>query len=509
MKPFIISHDLGTTGNKATLYDPEGKLVAFAFAAYGVDYDHPGWAEQNPNDWWQAVCDSTRQLLLEARVSKSDIAAVSFSGQMMGCVLLDQRARPVRQAIIWADQRATAQAERVGQGISKDAVYRITGHRLSAAYSLAKALWLKDHDPAFAQAHKIVQAKDALIARLTGRFVSDHSDASGTNLYDLHQRGWSEAILQASELDVSLWPEILESSEVAGGVLPSIAEEVGLQAGTPVVVGGGDGMCAAAGAGVVRQGRAYNYVGSSSWIALATSQPVLDPTQRTFCWAHMVPGMYSPCGTMQMAGGSYQWARDQLASIEVKAAGEQNISAYELMNATAAGSPVGAKGLVFLPYLLGERSPRWNPHARGALVGLTVRHRRADIIRAVLEGITFNLGVILQAFSAQGVSADSMRVIGGGAKGRFWNQMMADIYGLPVHRLAILEEATSMGAALAGGIGVGLYKDWSMSEQMNAVVEVLEPDPQAEAKYAKLGPIWDAAYSALEPIFDQLAGFEQ
>jgi xylulokinase len=178
------------------------------------------------------------------------------------------------------------------------------------------------------------------------------------------------------------------------------------------------------------------------------------------------------------------------------------------MNATAAGSPVGAKGLLFLPYLLGERSPRWNPNARGALVGLTVRHNRADLIRAVLEGITLNLGMILQAFTAQGVAIEAMRVIGGGAKGRFWNQMMADVYGLPVHRLAVLEEATSMGAALAGGIGVGLYRDWNMAEQMNRVVDVLEPSPEAKAHYAKVQPVWDAAYQALEPVFEQLAELE-
>lgn len=508
MKSLILAHDLGTTGNKATLYDAEGKLVGFAFSGYATHYAHPGWAEQNPNDWWRAVCDSTRQLLAQAKVDKSDIACVSFSGQMMGCVLLGKDALPLRNAIIWADQRATVQAERVGSRIAAEEVYRITGHRLSAAYSLAKALWLRDHHPHFAQTHKIVHAKDALIARLTGRFVSDHSDASGTNLYDLRRRSWSEPILEASGLEAELWPEILESTDVAGGILPGVAEEVGLKAGTPVVVGGGDGMCAAVGAGVVREGRAYNYVGSSSWIALATREPVLDPTGRTFCWAHMVKGLYSPCGTMQMAGGSYQWARDQLAGIEVGLAREQNISVYELMNATAAGSPVGAKGLLFLPYLLGERSPRWNPNARGALVGLTVRHNRADLIRAVLEGITLNLGMILQAFTVQGVAIEAMRVIGGGAKGRFWNQMMADVYGLPVHRLAVLEEATSMGAALAGGIGVGLYRDWNMAEQMNRVVDVLEPSPEAKAHYAKVQPVWDAAYQALEPVFEQLAELE-
>ena len=509
MKHFIIAHDLGTTGNKATLYNAEGQLVASAFAGYEVFYDHPSWAEQDPNDWWRAVCDSTLRLLAEARVHPSDVACVTFSGQMMGCVPLDAHAQPLRRAIIWADQRSVDQERWLEERIARDDVYRISGHRLSASYSLCKALWLRDHEPdVYRSTHRFVHAKDAMVARLTGEFVTDHTDASGTNLYDLERRTWSEQVLGAAELEPAQWPVIRESTDVVGHVRASIASEVGLEPGTPVVIGAGDGMCAAAGAGVVREGSAYNYVGSSSWIALATPTPVFDPTQRTFTWAHMVPGMYSPCGTMQMAGGSYQWARDQLGALEVSQARAQNISAYELLNATASASPVGARGLVFLPYLLGERSPRWNTNARGAFVGLTVRHTRAELIRSVLEGITLNLQLILETLTAQGARVDTMRLIGGGARGRFWNQLMADVYGVPVQRLVTLEEATSMGAALAGGIGVGLYPGFEMAEQMNPVAETFTPNPEAQAQYAKLQPIWDAAYRALEPVFDQLAGFE-
>jgi xylulokinase len=208
---------------------------------------------------------------------------------------------------------------------------------------------------------------------------------------------------------------------------------------------------------------------------------------------------------MQMAGGSYQWTRDQLCLVEKQAAERLGVSPYELMNLNAEKSPPGANGLIFLPYLLGERSPRWNPRARGAFIGLTVRHTRADMVRAVLEGVTMNLRVILEAFTSQGARIEAMRVIGGGARGRFWNRLMADVYGLPIHRLAILEEATSMGAALAGGIGVGLYRDFSMIETMNRTVEVLEPEPVAQAAYAKLYPIFEAAYHALLPIYDRLA----
>jgi xylulokinase len=506
MTSYILAHDLGTTGNKATLYDAEGRLVSSAFYGYDTEFAHTGWAEQNPEDWWRAVCISTQQLLRQAAINPDAVAAITFSGQMMGAVALDAHARPLRNAIIWADQRSVDQERWLGERIAPADVYRITGHRLSASYSLCKILWLRDHQPdIYAATHKFVHAKDAIVARLTGQFVTEPTDASGMNLYDLEAWDWSGRIIDAAGLDAAKLPELKRSIDVVGGVLPEVAEEVGVKAGTPVVIGGGDGMCAAAGAGVVREGAAYNYVGSSSWIALATKKPIYDPDYRTFTWAHLVPGLYSPCGTMQMAGGSYQWTRDQICMIEKQAAAAVGVSSYELMNLSAAQSPPGAKGLIYLPYLLGERSPRWNPRARGAFIGLTVRHTHADMVRAVLEGVTMNLRVILEAFRAQGARIEAMRVIGGGARGRFWNQMMADMYGVPVQRLAILEEATSMGAALAGGIGVGLYRDFSMSETMNATVESIQPDPVAQAAYARVYPIFEAAYQALLPVYDMLA----
>ncbi|MCL4297374.1 MAG: xylulokinase [Anaerolineae bacterium] len=505
-KHFILAHDLGTTGNKATLYNTEGRLVSSAFAGYGVEYAHSGWAEQNPEDWWQAVCISTQKLLQQARVGPADIACLVFSGQMMGCVPLDKSARPLRNAIIWADQRAVAQERWLSERVTPAEMYRITGHRLSASYTVCKILWLRDHQPDIYRAtYKFVQAKDALVARLTGEFVTDHSDASSTNLYHLEGGDWSGRILEATQLGPDQLPALRRSIDVVGQVRTEVADEVGLAPGTPVVMGAGDGLCAAAGAGVVAEGDAFNYVGSSSWIALATQKPIYDPEYKTFSFAHLVPGMFSPCGTMQAAGASYQWTRDQLCSAETQAAAALGLSPYELMNLSAEQSPAGARGLLFLPYLLGERSPRWNPRARGGFVGLTVRHRRADMVRATLEGITLNLRVILDAFTGQGAHIEAMRVIGGGARGRFWNKIMADVYGLPVHRLAILEEATSMGAALAGGVGVGLYPDFSMAKTMNEVVEVIEPDPTTRLTYEKLYPIFEATYHALTPIYDMLA----
>jgi xylulokinase len=503
MKAYIIAHDLGTTGNKATLYDREGQLVGSAFYAYSTDYPHTSWAEQNPDDWWQAICTSTHQLLAYTGVQPGEIACITFSGQMMGCVPLDQQAHPLRSAIIWADQRSVVQEGWVGERLSPQEIYRITGHRLSASYSLQKILWLRDHQPEIYHAtYKFVHAKDAMVARMTGKFVTDVSDASGMNLYDLEARCWSTRILEAVELEQSQLPEVHPSIDVVGEVLPSVADEVGVAPGTQVVIGGGDGPCAAAGSGVVAEGSAYNYIGSSSWIAVASPAPVFDPECKTVTFEHIVPGMYTPNGTMQAAGASYQWMRDQLCGVEAGLAHANEGSPYEQMNAAAASSPPGANGLIFLPYLMGERSPRWNPKARGAFIGLTIRHTRADMIRAVLEGVTMNLRLILAALQSHGLQVEAMRLIGGGARGRFWNQMMADIYNLPVYRMAILEEATSMGAAMAGGIGVGLFPDFSVSQQMNPVAEIFMPDPAAQHAYEQIFPLFEACYLALAPVYE-------
>jgi xylulokinase len=507
----VLAHDVGTTGDKATLYDEDGALIASAFAPYETTCPRAGWLEQSPEDWWRSFCDATRRLLGESRASAVEISVVSFSGQMMGAVAVDGRANPIRNAIIWADQRAVAEIARVADRIDPRRVYALTGHRLSPSYSAAKILWIKEQEPKhYAEARAFLHAKDFLAARLTGALVTDHSDASGTNLYDLERGAWSDALVDAFGIDPGKLPPICASTDVVGEVSAAAAAETGLRAGTPVVIGGGDGSCAGVGAGVVREGVAYNYIGSSSWIALATSRPILDPDLRTFTWAHLVPGMFSPCGTMQAAGGSYQFARDLLAGKEQVEAAARGESVYELMNEEVLRSPPGARGLVFLPYLIGERSPRWNPDARGAFIGLTNRHRRPDLLRAVLEGVALNLRVIMEAFTRQGAAIESLRVIGGGARSAVWNQIMADVFGIPVHRLALLEEATSMGAAVAGGVGVGIWKDFSKVDEMVQIASEAEPRAELRGLYDELSAIFDEAYAALDgsSVFRRLAGID-
>jgi xylulokinase len=508
---YILAYDVGTTGNKSSLYDEDGSLVGSCFAEYPTAYPRATWAEQNPQHWWRSLVDSTNSLLRSSPIRAQDVACLTFSGQMMGVVAVDQKARPLRDAIIWADQRAVSQVSDIARRIDPRRVYALTGHRLSPSYSAAKMLWMKDLEPhLYGQTHCFLQAKDFLIAELTGRFGTDPSDASGTNVYDLTRRDWSAELLDAFGLPAEKLPAIYQSTDIVGEVHSSAAKETGLRAGTPVVMGGGDGCCAATGAGVIREGTAYNYIGSSSWIALATRRPILDPQMRTFTFAHLVPGMFSPCGTMQAAGASYQWARDALFRADVPEGDRADVSPYELLNQAVLQSPPGAHALLFLPYLLGERSPHWNPNARGAFVGLTVRHRQADMLRAVLEGVTLNLRVILEAFQRQGAAIEALRLIGGGAQSAVWNQIMADIFGVPVLRLSLSAEATSMGAAVAGGVGVGIWKDFSQVDRMVQVAGRSEPDKRREALYSGLYEIFTDAYCCLDGagIFDRLASLD-
>ncbi|MBW4436745.1 MAG: FGGY-family carbohydrate kinase [Pleurocapsa minor GSE-CHR-MK-17-07R] len=510
MTRYILAHDLGTTGNKATLYDGDGAFIGSTFFAYNTQYAHPGWAEQNAADWWEAVCTTTHDLLRMTGISPAAVACITFSGQMMGTVPLDANARPLRNAIIWADTRSGAQAAALGEKISKDDIYRITGHRLSASYALHKIQWIREHQPdIYASAHAFMHAKDAIIARLTGQFITEPSDASGMNLYDLARGDWSADILRASGIDADKLPRIVRSIDVVGEVLRDVADEIGLPAGTPVVAGGGDGSCAAVGAGSVAENIMYGYVGSSSWIATTTKAPILDPEQRTFTFGHVMPGYFMPTGTMQAAGASYQWMRDQLAPLEKQAAASLGVSAYDLMNAVAAGSKAGSRGLLYLPYLLGERSPRWNPDARAAFIGLTIRHTRADMLHAAMEGVAFNLRVIIDAFARQGASASAIRMIGGGVSGRFWAQIMASVFGRSILRLQKLEEATSMGAAVVGGVGVGLFSDFSIAARMNAVRDEILPDGASAGVYDDLYAAFNLAYDQLVPVFELLAKAER
>jgi xylulokinase len=505
LQTLILAHDIGTTGNKASIYNQMGEAVGSAFYAYDTFFPQVGWAEQNPLDWWQAVCVTTRQLLAQTGVSAKEIACVTFSGQMMGCVLVDRDGEILRDAIIWADMRAEQEAAELLEKLDMAKVYHTTGHRLSSSYTGAKLKWIQRHQPdLYRKTHKVLHAKDYLIYKLTGVFATDYSDASGTNLFDLVGKTWSSEIIDAWGLDAGKLPDLYPSTHVAGYVTAGAAEETGLSADTPVVMGGGDGCCAAVGAGVVSEGDAFNYIGSSAWIAIASNEPIFDPEMKTYTWAHLDPAKYSPNGTMQAAGASYQWIRDTLYRGEFETAKQKGESVYEVMNAEAATSLPGAGKLLYLPYLMGERSPRWNPAARGAFVGLHITHKRADMTRAVLEGITYNLKIVLDTFRKSGIVIDKMWALGGGAKGALWRQILSDVYETEISVPHLLDEAPSMGAAIAGGVGVGLLKDFSAAKAWVKEKEVVLPNSENQKMYRQMFEIFEEAYNGLLPVYRNL-----
>lgn len=508
MGEYLLAHDLGTSGNKATLYREDGTLAASAVAAYGTSYPRPGWAEQDPEDWWHGVCSSTKELLARTGVDPKEVACVSFSGQMMGCLLTDREGRPLRPMMIWADTRSSRQEQEILDKTGMEKVYQVTGHRASAFYSAAKLLWIREQEPqVYDRACHMLQAKDYMIYRLTGQFVTDYSDAGGTNLFDIRKKEWSAEICDSLGIPMELLPEAHVSADVAGYITSQAARACGLLEGTPVVIGGGDGACACTGAGAVEEGDAYCVLGSSSWISRVDREPVFDRGLRTFNWIHLDPALYTPCGTMQAAGLSYSWYRDTFCGEEKELARTTGENLYDLLDRQIGESTPGAGGVLYLPYLLGERSPRWNHAARGAFIGMDVRTKKADLARAVLEGVGFNLKVILDILEeGRPGRREPLTLIGGGAKGKCWSRILADIWERPLGIPADPEEATSLGAAVCGGVGIGMYADYQVVKGFRKAAAQMEPDPAHRECYQAYYRMFNRAYEALVPVYEGLAG---
>ncbi len=504
MQEYILAHDLGTSGNKATLYDLEGKLAASLTAPYETQTPQNGFVEQDPGEWWKAVCGSGKELMERAGIGGDQVACVTFSGQMMGCVLVDEEGRHLHPALIWADTRADGLMARVEDKVDSREAYRITGHRLSASYSAAKCCWIRDRRPeVYEKSFKLLNAKDYVICRLTGEFATDYSDASGTNLLDLEKKEWSGRMVDAYGLRMDLLPELYKSTHRIGGITKEAAAQTGLLEGTPVIMGGGDGSCAAAGAGAVEEGRMYNVLGSSSWISNAAKVPVFDGDMRTFNWVALDENLYTPCGTMQAAGYSFQWMMRTLCDYEKDFAEREGRKLPEYLNERAAARPAGANRLLFLPYLLGERSPRWNLDARGTFIGLGAIHTKDDMIRSVMEGVGYNLKVILDILE-RNLPAGELTLIGGGASSTVWAQMLADIWQKRILIPRYVEEATSMGAAVCAGVGIGAFPDFRVIHTLNPVERVIEPQPENYEVYEKMYHLFNEAYAALEPVYHQL-----
>ncbi len=495
---YLLAHDVGTSGDKATLFTTDGALRASAVEPYPCRYSHGTWAEQDPEDWYAAVCRSTRKLL--ADIDPADVAGVSFSGHMMGAVFLGRGGELLRSAIIWADQRATEQQRLLSERVGDARFYEITGSRNNPTSSVCKLLWALEHDGLGPRLDKVVNCKDYLAARLTGTVATDYSDASGTGALDVHTFEWSREILEAAGLPASYFPELRASTDLAGRVTARAAAETGLLEGTPVFCGCGDGTAASVGSGISAPGEGYVSLGTSAWVSYLDGAPLLDPAMRTFNMAGIRRGSVYPLGTMQAAGSSYSWMRDQLCGGEQRDAAARGGSVYDEINRQIAAEAPGAGGVLFLPYLMGERSPWWDASACGAFLGLRQETTHAQLLRAVMEGVAMNLALILRVFREQRPFA-SLRILGAAAREPVWRQVLADVLNARIELLNLPEEGCSLGAAVAAGIGCGALSGLEDVGRFLRVVTVTEPDPERAGRYAALLPKFEDAFRRLQGLY--------
>ncbi len=466
----FLGIDIGTGGSRAVVIDMGGRVVASATAEHAA-FASPeiGWAEQDPRDWWRASCEAIRKVL-SGGVAAESIAAVGFSGQMHGSVFLDERDEVIRPALLWCDQRTAKQCEEITDTVGRERLIELVSNPAITGFTLPKLLWLRKNEPQnWVRVRTVLLPKDYVRLRLSGDKASDVADSSGTLLFDVNNRRWSREMLDLMELDSELMPEVFESIEVTGTVSDAGASETGLPKGTPIVAGAGDNAAGAIGMGIVRPGMVSSTIGTSGVVFVVTGEPKVDPLGRTHTLCHAIPGRWHMTGVTLGAGMSLKWFRDNFG------AGK---SFDELGEEAAAVSP-GADGAIWLPYLMGERTPYLDPNARAAFVGLTASHARGHLVRAVMEGVAFSLRDALEIFRGLGAETSTIRLGGGGSHSTVWRQIQADVFGNRVETIEA-DEGAAYGAAILAGVGVGAWK--SVDEACETAIRVsAELKPQAEA----------------------------
>ena len=500
---YLLAYDLGTGGNKASLYDQDGHCLAEEFVSYDTHYPRAGWHEQRPEDWWQAVRSSTQVLLEASRINPEEILAIGISGHSLGVVPVDEDGHLLRDSIpIWSDARPVEQTKRVFEKISEQEWYNITGNGFPAPlYAAFKIMWLIDNEPEmFARIHKVIGTKDYINHKLTGVIATDYSYASGSGVYDLVNWRYSKTLIQATDLPAEIFPDIYPSTEVLGTLTPDAAQALGLPESVKVVAGGVDNSCMALGARSYKEGRMYNSQGSSSWIAVASSKPLLDDTMRPYVFTHVVPGMFTSAIGVFATGSSFRWVRDHLCRDLLQRADEEGEDVYDLMTAEAAQVQPGANGLFFNPSLAGGSSMDVSINIRGAFFGLDLGHTRADAIRAAMEGVAMELGKSLDALRKLCPVGDEMVVVGGGGRSPLWRQIHADNYRATVIKTNIDQQAAALGAAAVAAVGVGLWENFDVVDEIHEIENVTKPIPENVAAYQKLMPISKKASGYLADI---------
>ncbi len=499
-KDLIMTCDTGTTGCKCTLFNVKGEALFAVRRGYPTQYPHPNWAEQDPDVILEAMLDGIRELLLQ--VNPQRIACVGLSGTMNGCIPVDEAGMALYPNIIHSDSRTEAQVQRILEVVPFDDFYRLTGNRADTHYTLPKILWLKEHAPdVYRRARWFMNIKDYLYGSLTGRMgYTDYSDASLTIALDINKRQWANDLLRELELDVNRMPTILKGHDVRGRITRDIYRRCGLLPGTPVAIGGGDGACTTRGSGVSAPGSAYCYIGSSAWVAQLLDHPILDPKARIFNWLDMDGEDYHVCGTVQCGAAAFDWCLKNLLG------GHEGSADISLVENMARQVAPGAEGVLFLPTLMGWRTPYWDPNTRGCLMGFSLYHDQRHIARAIYEGIAFALNACAEVMAECDAPVRSLMLTGGGARSGLWPDMIAAIFGLTtqVHRSP--GETTSLGAAIAAGVGVGLFSSYADAAGMVSARSTHPVNPQWQAAYKKVYAIYADIYGQIKPLNDRIAG---
>lgn len=506
----LLGIDIGTSAAKTVLFDTEGNTIASAVAEYPLYQPRIGWAEQDPDDWWQAVVTTIQAVIDKSKINSNQIKGIGLTGQMHGMVLLDKDLNVLRPAIIWCDQRTQVECDEITSIVGKDQLIEITANPALTGFTASKVMWVKKNQPhIFDRTHKILLPKDYIRLKLTGQCATEVSDASGTQFLDVPNRRWSDKILEKLEIPKEWMPEVYESPVVSGKVSHTAAQLTGLKVDTPVVGGGGDQAAGAVGNGVVKSGIISSTIGTSGVVFAHMDSVSIDPEGRVHTFCHAIPGAWHVMGVTQGAGLSLQWMRNNFGGMERELARFMKIDPYDLMVVEAEQADPGCQGLIYLPYLMGERTPHLDPNARGVFFGLTAKHDRSDMIRSIMEGVSYSLKDCLEIIKDMGVSAHEIRASGGGARSKLWRQMQADIFEVPIYTINS-DEGPAFGAALLAGVGAGIYDN--VNEACAATIERVDKTTPVEENtliYQQYYPLYRQLYGALRGSFEDVARIQQ
>lgn len=499
---YLIGIDIGTSGTKTVLFDERGNTVASSTVEYDMAQPEIGWAEQDPEDWWKATCQSLREVIGKSGINVDEIKGIGLSGQMHGAVLLDKDGNVLRSAIIWCDQRSSAECEEITDIIGYGRLIELAANPALTGFTAPKVMWVKKHQPEiFEKIAHILLPKDYIRYRLTGEFATEVSDASGTLFLNVKERKWSREIVEKLGLNIEWLPEVYESHVVSGKVCKKAAESTGLKEGTPVVGGGGDQAAGAVGNGIVKKGLVSSTIGTSGVVFAYTDKVTIDPKGRVHTFCHAIPDTWHVMGVTQGAGLSLKWWRDNFGFEEKTLGSLTGTDPYVYMDKEAEQAQPGCGGLISLPYLMGERTPHLDPYAKGVFFGLTAKHRRQEVIRSVLEGVVFSLRDCLEIIKGMGIPVEEIRASGGGGRSRIWRQIQADVFKTDIVTINSAE-GPALGVALLAGVGTGLYS--SVVEACDAVIKrvsVQHPNQSLFDVYEKNYRLYTALYPAVKDLY--------